>query len=160
MNNIDRPFFATGYTSFLFFDDYLNIIDDRVSLYHFVSSLLLEQLTLAFIGLIQWNPVVIQQNPSRWVGCVRKGMRMLLNEFSWLLCCCWVPCTRVVLQSSQVKLKDWTIAVSVAIHSFLSFRISPSSSQILFRLNVIIRSDFFFLFWEFRKKKKSGRIYL
>ena len=61
VKNIDRSllvclgvFFATGYTfSSLFFDDYLNIIDDHVSLYHFVSSLLLEKLILAFIGLIQ-----------------------------------------------------------------------------------------------------------
>ena len=57
VKNIDRSFFfffATGYTfPSLFFDDYLNIIDDHVSLYHFVSSLLLEKLTLAFIGLIQ-----------------------------------------------------------------------------------------------------------
>lgn len=53
VKNIDRPFFATDYTSFLFFDDYFNIIDDQVSVYHFVSSLLLEKLTLAFIGLIQ-----------------------------------------------------------------------------------------------------------
>lgn len=59
-------------------------------------------------------------------------------------------------KSSQFKLKDWKTTVNATINSVLSFRIIPSSSQILFRLKVIMRSDFFFFFENLESPEKEN----
>ncbi|KAJ6655427.1 hypothetical protein lerEdw1_005127 [Lerista edwardsae] len=78
--DIDAVVFATGYTySFPFLGNYVDVVDNEVSLYKYVFPPHLEKPTLAIIGLIQPLGAImpISEIQARWATRVFKGLTTL-----------------------------------------------------------------------------------